>query len=112
MADDVSLQMFAGAAAEAFGAARVVAVLGFRAVVRLPPQPRLAVEAQYAGGAFQPHLAHRAARIRGDVIVEAVAVEEAGRTARELEHDVAGVLARDHRVHPAQPRVDRRDLAD
>jgi hypothetical protein len=51
MADDGSLQMFAGAAAEA-RAARVVAMLHFRAVVWLPRQPRLAVEAKDASGAL------------------------------------------------------------
>ena len=85
-------------------------MLGLGAVMRFPPQPSFAIQAQYAGAAFEPHLAHGAARIAGDVLVEPVAVEQSSGARVVFEHDVAGILAGDDRVEPAQPRVDRTHL--
>ena len=99
MPHDVLLQRKAAPAAERVVRAAVVAMFGLRLPVRLPPQARLAIESQHTLLPFEPHLAHRAARIRRNVIVQAVAIEKPGRAARKFEHDVARILAGNDGIH-------------
>src|SRR5450631_2144445 len=105
----VTLQCRAAAAAKG-ARALVVEVLRLKPVVWLPPQARVAIEAQYAGRAFQPHLAHGSPRVCRHVVVEPIAIEKTGCAGPEFENQIARVFARDDRIHAAQARGDGIDL--
>ena len=66
----------------------------------------VAQKRQRAGGSLEQRLAHGAAGVVGGVVEVAVAVEQGADAVWVIEQDIAGILARDDGVDPAQIGVD------